>query len=190
MSMLVRPRVLTAASAVTFLVASGALGFPGPAGAAVRSVSYLPKQAVAVGTGGAVASDDVEATSAGLEVLRGGGNAIDAAVAVAATLGVADPFVAGIGGGGYLVYYDARTHRVSTIDGRETAPRLATTDLFIDPATGKPLVAAAMRSTPRWRWPRRSVWPIRSSRVSAVAATRSEERRVGKEGRSRWSPDH
>ena len=137
--MLVRPRVLTAASAVAFLVASGALGFPGPAGAAVRSVSYLPKQAVAVGTGGAVASDDVEATSAGLQVLRGGGNAIDAAVAVAATLGVADPFVAGIGGGGYLVYYDARTHRVSTIDGRETAPRLATTDLFIDPATGKPL---------------------------------------------------
>jgi gamma-glutamyltranspeptidase/glutathione hydrolase len=136
----VRARMLTSASAaVAFLVASGALGFAGPAGAAVRSVSYLPKQAVAVGTGGAVASDDVEATSAGLEVLRGGGNAIDAAVAVAATLGVADPFVAGIGGGGYLVYYDARTHRVSTIDGRETAPRLATTDLFIDPATGKPL---------------------------------------------------
>ena len=137
--MLVRARVLTSAAAVAFLVASGALGFSGPARAAVRSVSYLPKQAVAVGTGGAVASDDVEATSAGLEVLRGGGNAIDAAVAVAATLGVADPFVAGIGGGGYLVYYDARTHRVSTIDGRETAPRLATTDLFIDPATGKPL---------------------------------------------------
>jgi gamma-glutamyltranspeptidase/glutathione hydrolase len=76
--------------------------------------------------------------AAGLEVLRGGGNAIDAAVAVAATLGVRDPFVAGIGGGGFLVYYDARTHRVSTIDGRETAPQLATADLFIDPATGKP----------------------------------------------------
>jgi gamma-glutamyltranspeptidase / glutathione hydrolase len=86
-----------------------------------------------------VASDDVEATSAGLAVLRHGGNAIDAAVAVAATLGVSDPFVAGIGGGGYLVYYNARTHRVSTIDGRETTPRLATSDLFIDPATGKPL---------------------------------------------------
>src|ERR1017187_2786955 len=122
MRMLVRARVLTSASAaVAFLVASGAVGFAGPAGAAVRSVSYLPKQAVAVGTGGAVASDDVEGTSAGLEVLRGGGNAIDAAVAVAATLGVADPFVAGIGGGGYLVYYDARTHRVSPIGGRGAA---------------------------------------------------------------------
>src|ERR1039457_3081985 len=73
MRMLVRARVLTSASAaVAFLVASGALGFAGPAGAAVRSVSYLPKQAVAVGTGGAVASDDVEATSAGLKGLRGG----------------------------------------------------------------------------------------------------------------------
>jgi gamma-glutamyltranspeptidase/glutathione hydrolase len=132
--------MLTAASAVVvLLVGSGAASLPASARAQVRSVSYLPKQAVAVGAGGAVASDDVEATSAGLEVLRHGGNAIDAAVAVAATLGVADPFVAGIGGGGYLVYYNARTHSVSTIDGRETAPLLATTDLFIDPATGKPL---------------------------------------------------
>jgi len=135
-----RARVLTAASAaVALLVVSGAASLPASAGAHARSASYLPQQAVAVGTGGAVASDDVEATSAGLGVLRRGGNAIDAAVAVAATLGVADPFVAGIGGGGYLVYYNARTHRVSTIDGRETAPRLATSDLFIDPATGKPL---------------------------------------------------
>src|ERR1035437_8345250 len=116
MRMLVRARVMTSASAaVAFLVASGAVGCAGPAGAAGRSVSYLTTQGLAVGTGGGVASDDVEATSAGLEVLRGGGNAIDAAVAVAATLGVADPFVAGMRGGGYLVYYNAPTHRVSTI---------------------------------------------------------------------------
>src|SRR6266516_4014779 len=61
------------------------------------------------------------------------------AVAVGTGGAVADPFVAGIGGGGFLVYYDARTHEVTTIDGRETAPALATADLFIDPATGKPL---------------------------------------------------
>ncbi len=138
--MRLRASVLIAASAaVAALVASGAAGLPASAAAPVRSAGYLPQQAVAVGTGGAVASDDVEATSAGLGVLRRGGNAIDAAVAVAATLGVADPFVAGIGGGGYLVYYNARTHRVSTIDGRETTPRLATSDLFIDPVTGQPL---------------------------------------------------
>jgi len=97
------------------------------------------KQAVAVGTGGAVASDDVQATQAGIEVLRRGGNAVDAAVSVAATLGVTDPFVAGIGGGGFLVYYDARTRQVDTINGRETAPGSAGPSLFIDPATGKPL---------------------------------------------------
>jgi gamma-glutamyltranspeptidase/glutathione hydrolase len=96
-------------------------------------------QAVAVGTGGAVASDNVQATRAGIEVLRRGGNAIDAAVAVAATLGVTDPFVAGIGGGGFLAYYDARTRQVYTIDGRETTPASAGPSLFIDPATGQPL---------------------------------------------------
>jgi gamma-glutamyltranspeptidase/glutathione hydrolase len=93
----------------------------------------------AVGSGGAVASDTVQATDAGLAVLRHGGTAADAAVAVASTLGVSDPLVAGIGGGGYFVYYNARTHRVSTIDGRETAPAAATPNLFIDPATGQPL---------------------------------------------------
>lgn len=103
------------------------------------SVAAPGKRAVAIGMGGAVASDTVPATEAGLRVLRRGGTAADAAIAVAATLGVTDPFVAGIGGGGYFVYYDARTHRVYTIDGRETAPAAATASLFIDPATGRPL---------------------------------------------------
>jgi gamma-glutamyltranspeptidase/glutathione hydrolase len=137
--MSLRTAALSAAAvAAAILVSSGAAMPPAAARPAAGSVP-LTKQPVAVGTGGAVASDDVEATSAGLGVLRHGGNAIDAAVAVAATLGVADPFVAGIGGGGFLVYYNARTHRVLTLDGRETAPQLATTNLFIDPATGKPL---------------------------------------------------
>src|SRR4051795_2090569 len=97
------------------------------------------QQAVAVGSGGAVASDNVQATRAGIAVLRHGGNAVDAAVAVAATLGVTDPFVAGIGGGGFLAYYDARTRQVYTLDGRETTPASAGPSLFIDPATGQPL---------------------------------------------------
>jgi gamma-glutamyltranspeptidase / glutathione hydrolase len=58
---------------------------------------------------------------------------------VASTLGVTDPFVAGIGGGGYFVYYDARTRHTYTIDGRETAPAADNPSLFIDPATGEPL---------------------------------------------------
>ncbi len=97
------------------------------------------KQAVAVGRGGAVASDSTTATNAGLKILRRGGSAADAAVAVASTLGVTDPLVAGIGGGGYFVDYDARTHRVYTIDGRETAPAGDGPDMFIDPQTGQPL---------------------------------------------------
>jgi gamma-glutamyltranspeptidase/glutathione hydrolase len=99
----------------------------------------ITKQAVAQGSGGAVASDTTYATQAGLSVLRRGGTAADAAVAVASTLGVTDPYVAGIGGGGYFVYYDARTHTVSTIDGRETTPANDGPTMFLDPATGTPL---------------------------------------------------
>src|SRR5437763_78376 len=105
---------------------------------AAQPASPPVKHAVAIGRGGAIASDSVYATRAGLRVLRAGGTAADAAVAVASSLGVTDPYVAGIGGGGYFVYYDARTHQVSTIDGRETAPASADSNLFIDPKTGKP----------------------------------------------------
>jgi gamma-glutamyltranspeptidase / glutathione hydrolase len=96
------------------------------------------KQAVARGFGGAVVSDTVESTQAGLEVLRRGGTAADAAVAVAAVLGVTDPYVAGVGGGGFFVFYDARTRRVSTIDGRETTPAAGDERMFLD-ANGVPL---------------------------------------------------
>src|SRR5215475_14396743 len=126
---------LALSAAVAIVLSCAATSPAATANAAV----HIAKQPVAVGTGGAVASDDVEATSAGLEVLGHGGNAVDAAVAVAATLGVTDPFAAGIGGGGYFVYYDARTHQVATIDGRETAPGLAGAGLFVDPATAEPL---------------------------------------------------
>jgi gamma-glutamyltranspeptidase/glutathione hydrolase len=96
------------------------------------------KVPVAKGYGGAVVSDTIESTQAGIDVLRRGGTAADAAVAVAATLGVTDPYVAGLGGGGYFVYYDARSRQVSTIDGRETTPRAGSPTMFVDPATGTP----------------------------------------------------
>src|SRR5699024_10760561 len=73
-----------------------------------------------------------------IEVLRKGGNAVDAAVATAAALGVTEPYSAGIGGGGYFLYYDAQSGKVSTIDGRETAPAGIAKDAFIDPETGEP----------------------------------------------------
>jgi gamma-glutamyltranspeptidase/glutathione hydrolase len=127
------------AVAIIALVTTGLVLPAVPASAHGPTAPPPAKQAVATGSGGAVVSDTQEATAAGLAILRAGGTAADAAVAVASTLGVTDPYVAGIGGGGYLVYYDARTHQVSTIDGRETTPAADDVNLFIDPATGKPL---------------------------------------------------
>lgn len=90
------------------------------------------KAAEAVGYGGAVSSIDADASAIGISVLRKGGNAVDAAVATAAALGVTDPFSAGIGGGGFFVYYDAASGQVQTLDGRETAPASVDEDLFVE----------------------------------------------------------
>lgn len=117
--------------------------------AAVVSVGAAPptdqstaveKVPLAVGYGGAVASVDADASAAGIEVLKKGGNAVDAAVATAAALGVTEPYSSGIGGGGYFVYYDAKSRTVQTIDGRETAPLTADSGLFLE--NGKPLAFA------------------------------------------------
>jgi gamma-glutamyltranspeptidase/glutathione hydrolase len=82
---------------------------------------------------------DPGASQAGITVLRHGGNAVDAAVATASALGVTIPFVAGPGGGGFMVIYLARSHQIVTIDGRENCPAACTPGMFTDPATGQPL---------------------------------------------------
>jgi gamma-glutamyltranspeptidase/glutathione hydrolase len=85
-----------------------------------------------------VAAANPIATEAGLKVLRAGGSAVDAAVAVQATLGLVEPQSSGLGGGAFMVYYDARTKKVTAYDGREFAPAGASPDLFLG-ADGKPL---------------------------------------------------
>ncbi len=97
------------------------------------------KEATVIGTGGAAASVDPIATSVAIDILRRGGNAVDAAVAAAAALGVVEPFSCGLGGGGFMVIYSARDGRVFTLDGRETAPSAFRADSFIDPSTGLPI---------------------------------------------------
>jgi gamma-glutamyltranspeptidase / glutathione hydrolase len=102
-------------AALAFAVA---LSLGVPAAADVGSGSGPP---TSIGSGGAAASVEKLATQAGVDILRHGGNAVDAAVATAAVLGVTEPFSCGVGGGGFMVVRTAGG-RVTTIDGRETAP--------------------------------------------------------------------
>ncbi|MEO9830761.1 MAG: gamma-glutamyltransferase, partial [Nitratireductor sp.] len=80
-----------------------------------------------------VAAANPLAAEAGLAVLRAGGTAADALVAVQTVLGLVEPQSSGIGGGAFLVWYDAASGTVTTFDGRETAPQAATETLFLTP---------------------------------------------------------
>lgn len=96
------------------------LCIPGPAGADPK-----PSRA-------AIATAHPLATDAGFEILREGGNAFDAAVAVSAALAVVEPYSSGIGGGGFWLMYRASDAREVMIDGRERAPLAAHRDLYLD----------------------------------------------------------
>lgn len=102
----------------------------GPARAAVGKETFAPHAMVAAA--------NPLATEAGLKVLKAGGSAADAAVAVQAVLGLVEPQSSGLGGGAFFVYFDAKTKRTVVYDGRERAPAGAAPDMFLDP-NGKPL---------------------------------------------------
>ena len=78
------------------------------------------------------------AAQAGLNVLKRGGSAVDAAIAIQAMLSLVEPQSSGVGGGAFMTYYDARTGKITVYDGREVAPAQAAGTMFLDPS-GKPL---------------------------------------------------
>ena len=82
--------------------------------------------------GAAVASGHKLATEAGLQILREGGNAFDAAVAVSSTLSVVEPISSGLGGGGFFLLHDAASGKDVMIDARETAPESAKPEAYLD----------------------------------------------------------
>ncbi len=85
-----------------------------------------------------IAAANPLAAEAGLAMLRAGGSAVDAAIAAAAVLGLVEPQSSGLGGGAFLLHYDAETNAVGAYDGRETAPAAAGPGLFLD-ADGEPM---------------------------------------------------
>ncbi|OWU70449.1 gamma-glutamyltransferase [Marinibacterium profundimaris] len=85
-----------------------------------------------------VAAANPLAVAAGAKILEKGGSAVDAMIAVQTVLGLVEPQSSGLGGGAFMVYWDAAEQRLTTLDGRETAPMQATPTLFQDDA-GEPL---------------------------------------------------
>ena len=111
--------------------------------APAQPAAHTSSAALAVASGTAtrtagVAAANPYAVEAGLAILAAGGSAVDAAVAVQAMLGLVEPQSSGIGGGAFLLHYDAATKQVAAFDGREAAPGGATPGMFLD-ASGEPL---------------------------------------------------
>jgi gamma-glutamyltranspeptidase / glutathione hydrolase len=103
-------------------------------GALVAPVEAV--EAPAYGDSCMVVSAHPEATRLGVSILHGGGNAVDAAVAVSFCLAGCEPYSSGLGGGGFFVFFDPVSGRVQTLDARETAPSSAHRDMFL--VAGKP----------------------------------------------------
>lgn len=141
--------VLGAIALIALVGCAGGAGY-GSAAPTAPSATATPvieaKPNLAWRSGGMVAAANPLAVEAGVEILKAGGSAVDAAIAVQAVLGLVEPQSSGLGGGAFLVHYDASTGDVVTYDGREVAPRGATPDMFLM-ADGKPMTSLeAIRS--------------------------------------------
>ena len=79
-----------------------------------------------------VVTANPHATQAGIDILNAGGSAVDAAIAIQAVLSLVEPQSSGLGGGGFMTYFDGKTKELVIYDGRETAPSKAHADMFLD----------------------------------------------------------
>ena len=141
--------------------------FLAPLPAALLSAAATPAAAQ-----GVVSAADPRATAAGQEILRQGGSATDAAIAMLLALNVVEPQSSGIGGGGFIVHHGGATGALDTIDGRETAPAAARPDRFLG-ADGKPR-------------PFIEIWPGGYS-VGVPGSLRLAERAHAKWGKLPWA---
>ena len=107
-------------------------------GVALLLVAAYPLPSAQAAPQSMVAAAHPLAVEAGLEMLRRGGTAVDAAIAVQMVLGVVEPHASGIGGGGFFLHYDGTSRGITVYDGRETAPAGASPTMFLS-ADGKPL---------------------------------------------------
>lgn len=126
--------------AFSLIIAAGASAYaqaPAPRAPEGASTIAGPRVAVTADRQMVVAANPL-AADAGRQILRQGGSAVDAAIAMQMVLTLVEPQSSGIGGGGFLLHYGAERKRVDAYDGRETAPAKATADMFLD-AEGKPL---------------------------------------------------
>ena len=118
---------------LTLTLAAFGLALPAPTLAQSRHLLEYPSiHSPVVGTRGMVVSQNEMASSVGAQILRDGGNAVDAAVAVAFALAVTLPRAGNVGGDGFITVYDARSKQVRVIDFRGIAPRAATAAMFVD----------------------------------------------------------
>src|SRR5207302_6975735 len=132
-----KSRSLSLAAAI--LLASCATAPPPAALPPAPAVSFAEApETIGLARHAMVAAAEPLAVKAGVAVLKRGGTAVDAAVAVQAVLGLVEPQSSGVGGGAFMVFYDARTRQLTAYNGRETAPTGATPDMFLG-ADGKPL---------------------------------------------------